>query len=232
MTWSAGDYILAGGTVALVGLGVARLRGTPGASCKYGGSLAGVEFIVAPGTTGRPPAVIFHGRGGGPKGMRDLTRGVARGAQLWPRGIERKANAKHGLVWFQARSKEPEFEGQLRAALPTIAAFLAEVVRCYGKPIVAGYSQGAHVAYALASQYPELVLRVVAASGALPESMWGTRFAVPVDAIHGTADTTVPYGRTAAMAAAKGAQLWPIEGAGHGFTGSTRATWNALLAGA
>ncbi len=224
---SAGRWMLA---LALIGGALALRRKRP-APCPVlaDGELAGVQYLTEAGRDpAAAPTIIFHGRGAGPEAMRQITSGLAPGAQIWPAGLEPKGS---GRVWIQARSVDSDFDSQLRANLPAVAAFVAEVARCYGKPVVAGHSQGAIIAYALASEYPQIIKEAIGASGTLPESFWDRPFAVPVQVLHGTDDATVPFGRTQSMAAAKGAQLWPMAGGTHSFSGEMRSIFNDLVAG-
>ncbi len=167
---------------------------------------------------------MFHGLGGSPRRMKEKTQGVAGGPQIWPEGT-----ARGGRAWLEARFEDDDFDEQVRAALPKLRAFLAEVAQCYGTPVLAGHSQGAHMAFALAADSPDLVHSVVGSAGALPESFRSQPFAMPVDVIHGKLDPGVPFDHSEEMASQMGATFWPIEDHGHSFSGALRSAWDAQV---
>ncbi len=202
----------------LAGAGTLWLARELWGPCAPTGTLAGFPYqTVRPSDVLRGPIVVFHGRGG-TEAQSQERLGELRPAtvQVFPHGPRA---ASGGAAWTEARSTDPAFESELGALMPSVAALIRDVNRCFGKPYVIGHSQGGNVALALASQYPELVRGAIVSAAVIPESYWTTPFAVPVTVIHGTADAVVPYDRSAAMATQKGADLWPVDGAGHDYEG-------------
>ena len=193
-----------------------------------GGTLEGVRYLEhnPPGLENArlPMLIVLHGRGSRPSGVFGMARGAAGGVRvIAPEGIEPFGKVR---AWFQSRSVDPEFNDQVRAAARRIAPFLRAIQACrptVGKPVIAGHSQGAHMSYIMARLYPNLIRSAVAGSGYLPESLWA-RFDVPVAAIHGTADATVPFARTATMVANTGASFHPVSG-GHALSGQLKSLW-------
>lgn len=208
-----------------------RTKKRPCSAIEDRGVLSGTPYrSYSPASPSRPPIVFFHGRGGDEDIMFGQLAGIKLDAlQLYPRGPVPMGKY---AAWTQARSTDADWGDELEAVLPAAAAMLEEVRRCFGTPVVAGHSQGGHMAFALAARYPHLVRSAIGASGALPEGMWG-RFEVPVTAIHGTADPVVPYARTADMAEASGAELVAIDGHQHSLSGQLQQAFNdAVLAAA
>jgi len=116
-----------------------------------------------------------------------------------------------------------------------MARFIEEANRCLmgvGDPIVTGHSQGGMMTFAVAAEAPSLVKTAIPVAGWLPVDLWPDSLP-PTSAVHGTADRTVDYARTADfIMRARGAglpiDLFAIEGASHGL-GKLRPTWVDLV---
>jgi phospholipase/carboxylesterase len=108
-----------------------------------------------------------------------------------------------GFAWFpfRARDNDPE---QLARGIREAAQLLAQAIAVLrehrptrGLPIVAGFSQGGMLSYALALHHPESVALSHPISGLLPEPLWpkekraGVRYP-KIAALHGDADDLVP----------------------------------------
>lgn len=109
-----------------------------------------------------------------------------------------------GYSWFNYRTTEGKLE-ELAFEIKKVALQLTQAVieishkrSTIGKPIVAGFSQGGMLAYALALLHSEKFSYAFPISGFLPESLWPTpktvRTSVPeILSMHGTEDRVVPY---------------------------------------
>jgi predicted esterase len=137
-----------------------------------------------------------------------------------------------GPKWWLGRAADADQESlsdQMSWTVEDFAPFLDAVRSAFGRrPIVAGHSQGGMMSAALALSYPGKVRKGYAASAWVPEAMWSNNGA-PLYLVHGVADTTVPYQRTANWAAeakAHGAHIEfvPVAG-GHGLSGDLQQTW-------
>lgn len=114
-------------------------------------------------------------------------------------------------------------------AVGDFGPFLDAVRTAYGRrPILAGHSQGAMFASALALQDPTLVAKAVGAASWVPEPLWSSAGS-PIDLVHGTLDETVPYQRTAEWVGTEHARGAPIAllavDGGHRLTGPLHAAW-------
>ena len=133
----------------------------------------------------------------------------------------------NGFQWFGARYQDSaatfladvsRAAGDVLAALDHIAA-----QRRITERIVVGYSQGAHLAWWLATS--GRVDRVIALSGAMPASFKPPRppRAVRIEAVHGLRDTVIPHGAGQTttrnfQAAGYAARLTTMRLAGHGLS--------------
>lgn len=143
----------------------------------------------------------------------------------------------NGFQWFGARYKAggAEFLSAVSRAAADVLAALDHIAaqRRITERIVVGYSQGAHLAWWLATT--GRVDRVVAMSGALPASFKPPRppRKVRIEAVHGMRDTVIPYGAAQATArnfeaAGYAVRLTPMRLAGHGLSGMGSALAPAL----
>lgn len=133
----------------------------------------------------------------------------------------------NGFQWFRARYKDnaAAFITDVSRAASEIVTVLDQIAtqRLYTERIVVGYSQGAHVAWWLATT--GRVDRVVAMSGALPSSFKPPRPSgqVRIEAVHGMRDPVVPYSGGQATVRAFQAVGYPVRLttqrlAGHGLS--------------
>lgn len=185
------------------------------------GEFAGISFESQPPTNTRVPTlVMFHGRGQSPEMMRDALADLGyAGRVLYPRGLTRSGQ---GWRWLEARSRHPGFHDQLADVSLHLADLMVEVEACFGPFVVAGHSQGAHLAYAMAASMPNRLLAAVGTSGTLPPTWSPGSFQVPVATIHADADPVVPYDWTLTMATERGARMRTIQGRRHRFAGPIR----------
>lgn len=143
----------------------------------------------------------------------------------------------NGFQWFRARyqSNGAEFLTDVSRAATEVLTVLDQIAaqRRVTERIVVGYSQGAHVAWWLATT--GRVDRVVAVSGALPPSFKPPRPPRPVriEAVHGLRDPVIPHSAGKATARAFQAAGYPVRLttlrlAGHGLSGMGDALAPAL----
>ncbi|MEZ4437084.1 MAG: alpha/beta fold hydrolase [bacterium] len=120
-----------------------------------------------------------------------------------------------GYQWFAARFKgdAPTFAAQLYRATAEVLQALDAIAsqREIARTVVLGYSQGAHVAWWLATT--GRVDRVIAVSGALPAGMRppAARRPPQIEALHGTRDLVVPFAAGQATARAFEAAGYPVR---------------------
>ncbi len=206
-----------------------------------GGHMAGYDYIeFATGGASlhdRLPIVFFlHCRGCRPEGMAKYLEGLpTRARVVMPRG---NASDSEYPLWFDLRSKTTDQAGlaeQMGEEGRRMAAFIEEANRCLmgvGAPIVTGHSQGGMMTFAVAAEAPGLVKAAIPVAGWLPVDLW-PRTLPPTFAVHGTADRTVDYARTAdfivrAKSGGLPVDLFAIAGAGHGL-GKLKSTWVDLV---
>jgi phospholipase/carboxylesterase len=153
-----------------------------------------------------PMVIVMHGRGGDgwglaslatrldpPGGCRFLFPNAPRQWFLGP-GIPR------GFTWFDGWPPEPQSLAHSRAPL---LAFVQEAAQRYrttpGKVIVAGFSQGALMAFDAGYRTSVPVAAIVSMSGGIAENDLpdlASRRWVPVLMVHGTYDDVVPVERS------------------------------------
>lgn len=231
-------------TLALLALGGAALLGGkkgrthgPCPPIGSGGYMAGFNFIedVSGGANPNdklPLIIFFHSRGATPEGAHAMENRLKFPARiLTPQGPESIGGA---YGWFLGRAKDKDqtaLAHQMVAVGRRVAAFISDAVHCFptlGKPIVTGSSQGAGMAYLMASLYPNMVRGAVGVNGWLPRSLWNSNMATTV-AIHGTGDNTVPYSPTSQWAEYMNkVELWPYSG-GHGVNKDMAKAWTYAL---
>lgn len=179
-----------------------------------------------PESPGPHPIILMHGRGGSEDIMfGELADTVLPAVQVYPRG---PLELGKYFAWAKARSTDPEWPEQQAAAVERMRPFVAWVSRCLGPPVVAGHSQGAHMAFGMAAAYPELLHAAVGASGALTPALW-RRPGVPVVAVHGVEDGVVPVANARRMRDELGVELVEVPGAGHGLGGALEQAFGDAL---
>jgi len=189
-----------------------------------------------------PLIVAIHGYGDRPDHFAGLFSGFTGRARVWlPRGTD---PIGEGWGWFVRRRESlPVLAAGLDAATDTVAAALrARLARggCLGPPLVTGFSQGGMLSFSLALRHPDLVGAAFPVAGWLPAELVPPRVgpsAVPIVALHGTADTILAFDDTQRLVADLAAQGHPVElrayeGVGHSVTATMRRDLHRLLADA
>ncbi len=162
-----------------------------------------VEVILGPMTHPDEPmplVILIHGRGGRPH----IPEGPYETKQplrlFLPRGPD---HLNGGYNWLATWTNSGEIELLTRSLsarvddlMPAIEAF-AELNPTIGKPVLAGFSQGGILSFALATRYPSRFKAVFPISGWLPPALVPEAREGGVDyplihALHGSDDTTVP----------------------------------------
>ena len=148
-----------------------------------------------------PMVVLIHGLGDEPReDWLDLVPSDVPARVIMPRG---PAAYARGYSWFPFQIGEHRSDSlakhlgpraqQLSAAIQILSA--RRPTR--GLPIVAGFSQGGMLSFAMAARYPERFSLALPISGGLPDALWPKRAAagaarLPIRALHGVRDSIVP----------------------------------------
>jgi phospholipase/carboxylesterase len=177
-----------------------------------------------------PTVVIIHGRG-------DTAHA------RWIDGFDEPARYyfpqaplpfHDGYSWFQysARSGVDQLAEDIEDAAKQLAKAIGVLTRAQptqGKVIVAGFSQGAMLSYALALRHPDQIALAAPVAGLLPAALYeglpeqGVRYP-PIFAIHGDADSVVPFEYASQMTQTlrdKGMQIYleAVPDLGHSLSG-------------
>jgi phospholipase/carboxylesterase len=154
-----------------------------------------------------------------------------------------------GFAWFPYRAgslDQAELARGISAAADQLARMLQVLQKqrpTRGKAVVAGFSQGGMLSYALALSHPELVAYALPISGMLPAQLWPTS-APPIDtkfpplrALHGTADSVVRFAVDDELVKhlrelGYVAELVPFQGAVHAITPEMSAVARSALTNA
>lgn len=213
------------------------------------GELEGFYYIeVVLGDAGMqddlPLVVLLHGRGDRPRVPGGPFGGVDRPVRvLLPRA---PARLRDGWTWLPVRVLDGRTE-ELAESLAAMSDRLADLIdafsvrrACLGKPIVAGFSQGGLLAFALATRHPELVGAAFPLSGWLPPQLVPERApeeSPPIRSMHGTADDVVPIDPTRETitdlrAAGFDAELVELAGVRHEVTPEMNALFRGWLSAA
>lgn len=207
------------------------------------GELAGFRYLerVTPGADPEQPlpmVVLFHSRGSRPEnhaGMLYKSLGFPVRVLL-PEGPNPLGSRRSWTSRASRTNDQEAWADELEDLGEDMAQFIHEAVACrptVGQPVVTGSSEGGHVAYLMASLYPDMVAGAVAVAGYLPEQLWDPSMARTVG-LHGTEDTAVPYPRTEQYWKAMEAEGAPLTyrsfpGVGHGVTSSVSKVWHDAL---
>lgn len=204
-----------------------------------------IERVLGGADPGAPlPTIIaLHGLGDRPESFVRLFDGFERPARLVvPRGPE---DFGRGAKWFEVRLGDRDPEALARGMLTGAAAVMGLVDeleadgKVLGKPILTGFSQGAMVTLALALEHPDRLGYALPIGGVLPSPLWPTSRAkaprVPIRALHGKEDRTVPFepaarGIQALVDHGYDARLLPFERVGHSVPPPMRDTLFRMLA--
>ena len=180
-----------------------------------------------PAEPGPYPIVLMHGRGGTHDGMFDALADIVLPAvQIYPQAPT--AFGPKSFAWTRARSADADWPEKQADAVHAMRPFIEWVSRCFGPPVVAGHSQGAHMAFGMAAAYPELVRAAVGVSGALTPALWG-EMKVPVVAVHGVEDSIVPIANARRMRDELGVELVEVAGHGHAFSATLKAEFEPAV---
>jgi phospholipase/carboxylesterase len=176
------------------------------------GRLHGLDFLeVVPksydGRTPLPMVVYIHGRGDRPRVPARPLLGEDDPIRLiLPRAPESLGD---GYTWLPVSARDGESEELVRGLehasgwLANLIDALTERYPTLGSPIVAGFSQGGMLAFALATHHPEVVGAAFPVAGWLPPSLIprapiADRRHPRIRAMHGTDDSTLRIERTRA----------------------------------
>lgn len=148
-----------------------------------------------------PMLVVLHGKLGSPDIVGPAFEGVRTPARLiLPRGVP----SGRGFIWWDLRPREGDalaaFAGAASEAARHMSTFVHRLLRekpTLGKPVFAGFSQGAVLTYALIVREPDLVDSAFPLSGMLPDPLvpatWRPGAPKPtIHAFHGIHDPIVP----------------------------------------
>jgi phospholipase/carboxylesterase len=179
-----------------------------------------------------PLVVLLHGRGGRPSIPYAGMAGDPPVRVFSPRAPDRLG--KSGFTWFATWTTSGQTELLARSIVGR-ADELAPAIQAYsklrptrGKPIVAGFSQGGILTYALVTRYPHLFAAAFPVAGWIPEANLpqppkkGSAHPL-IHAMHGTSDETVPFADGRATVEALGrlgitVELTAVPGVAHEVT--------------
>jgi phospholipase/carboxylesterase len=209
------------------------------------GELHFLELIEgsAPRSQQLPMVVLLHGMGDRPH------EGWLEGFELHVplRVIMPQAPIPHyqGFSWFDYDVRgnnppEPLARGIARAAelLAELLALVPAHRATTGLPLVAGFSQGGILSYALALRQPDRLRFALPIAGLLPEPLWPVQAPQgkrpPIRALHGARDAVVPTEGARALTQrlrelGYDAQLEEFAGVGHTISPDMQRRVNALL---
>lgn len=175
-------------------------------------ALLSYEEVVTGGAdpaTPLPMLIAIHGLGGGPATFKTL---FTSWTDVPVRVIVPRGPMAHGRgwSWFETKIRNGDVvkisEEDIRTSADRIAALIEQLVATrptLGKPIVAGFSQGGVLSFVLAVTRPGLIAGAIPMGGWLPESFVDgappPEGAPSIRALHGKADTLVPFSRTRAV---------------------------------
>jgi phospholipase/carboxylesterase len=100
--------------------------------------------------------------------------------------------------------------------LAALIATLSKTLPTLGRPVVAGFSQGALLAFSLALHRPDVVGRALPLAGWVPPELMPAfpvppERRVPIRAVHGAADAVIPVGPTRDVVERLRAMDWDVE---------------------
>jgi phospholipase/carboxylesterase len=190
-----------------------------------------------------PLVVLLHGRGDRPR----IPSGPFIGAPtpmrlVIPRGPLRLGA---GFAWVRVsvtQGRPDLLASSLRTRTHHVAALihtLSETLPTVGRPVVAGFSQGALLAFSLALHRPDVVGRAFPIAGwvppeLMPASPVAPDLRVPIRSVHGTIDPVIPIAPTREVVAVLRALAWEVElvefeGVGHVVSPEMNAAFEAWL---
>ena len=188
-----------------------------------------LERVVGAEDAGQalPMVVMVHGLGDRPESMLQLMEQLPGPARVI---APRAPDPWHGgWSWFPTRSDgdEAELSEQIAKVADRFVEDLAAAQGArptVGKPVMAGFSQGGMLSFAVAVRHPEAIALAVPVAGWLPEPLWppsGPPAGAPhLHALHGLDDDRLPFERTAQGVKDLRAKGWDVTlrafpGVGH-----------------
>jgi phospholipase/carboxylesterase len=171
---------------------------------KYEQYLVGTDA----GSKDLPIVVAVHGYGDYPKRFKLFFSHIETPVRLiMPVAPTPVDDERRRFSWFPVHPFPVDVdkaERHIRRSAKRVAELVVAVRKRYpksGRPLLAGYSQGAMIVYAITVKYPHLIRAAVPFSGALPKKMWPEKKSdesalPPVRALHGSKDNIVLPGQT------------------------------------
>jgi phospholipase/carboxylesterase len=153
-----------------------RAPAQPAEGSQVTAGLRYIEMVTGGANEGDtlPLVAFFHGHGGKPEVFQPkfaAFRGKARVILAY--GLHPAENGNY--EWFPNRAFRPEMQAQYAEAIPAVEATVADALVAIakarptvGKPIAAGFSQGAGLTLALALRHPDLLSAGCAMAGQVP----------------------------------------------------------------
>jgi phospholipase/carboxylesterase len=181
-----------------------------------------------------PMVIALHSRGMTSERMAEFASHLPGKLRvIVPDGFEKAAL---GRAWTKASQGDPSYAVELQDVAAELIGFIDGIRQCrptIGRPIVAGYSAGADLAFALAADAGDYIGGAVGAAGWLPPGLGPV--VSPSKAIHGRDDKAVPYERTSLEVATrigKGEPITmvPLSNVGHSFAGALQLKWLEAVA--
>ncbi len=186
------DLLFGGLALGFGSVGLAALTACGKPRTTHTSVHGGVDFTKlvprSPDTT-LPLVVAIHGEGGAPEHWIDGWASFPGRAEIaLPRGIERRGD---GFAWFVSETdmKSEKLAADVAAAEERLWKGIADLAASR-RIVVAGYSQGAVLAFVMAARHAGPVAGAFAVAGACPAALLpkDKSRAAPLVAYHGTAD--------------------------------------------
>ena len=160
---------------------------------------------------GPTPVLAFHGMAATREQLTPYLNGTW--ARFWLVEGNRQSRSG-GWNYFASRASSPSFAADVRSTTDDLLPLVDAIGRrAAATPSVVGYSQGGHLALALAVRGH--VESALVASASLPETLWPTggppKRLRRLVMLHGSEDRVVPPERTAALARLLASRGWPVE---------------------
>ena len=164
-----------------------------------------------------PMVVMVHGLGDRPQSMLRLLADLPGPARvIAPRAPDRWNS---GWSWFPTRTTGDE--ATLSRQIATVAGQFVEDLEearrarpTQGKPILAGFSQGGMLSFAVAVRHPDAIAGAVPVAGWLPSLLLPPggppAAAPPIRALHGEEDGVLPFARTQEGVTSLRAKGWDV----------------------
>ncbi len=168
--------------------------------------------------------IAIHGLGGSPETFKSLfTAWTIPVRVILPQG---PASYGRGWSWFETVIRDGDVvkisEDDIRSSATRIAALIEHLVATrptVGKPIITGFSQGGVLSFVVAVTSPDLISLALPMGGWLPDALQPKGpvppGAPPLRALHGKADTLVPFARTKGVVDALAARGWDATLSGY-----------------